>query len=146
VIAPAFQRAVRIVERSATMKTLVSKKGNVMGKIYGLHSLELRPGVTGEELERFLMGSIEQLPALPGWRVALLRGERGDEVGQYLVLVEVDSIEARDRVSPNGGFDDTAEGRDWLAAAGPVFEQWLTYVVHLPGLDAPYTDYLEVTD
>ena len=90
-----------------------------MGKIYGLHSLELRPGVTGEEFERFLAGSLEQLPTLPGWRIALLKGERGDQVGQYLALVEVDSIEARNRVSPGGGFDDTAEGREWLAVAGP---------------------------
>jgi hypothetical protein len=115
-----------------------------MGRIYGLHSLELRPGVTGADFERFLTGNLEQLPTLPGWRVAVLRGERGEHVGQYLVLVEVDSIQARDRVSPNGGFDDTDEGREWLAVAGPVIEQWLEYVVHLPGLDAPYTDYHEV--
>ncbi|GAA1998121.1 hypothetical protein [Microbacterium pumilum] len=115
-----------------------------MGKIYGLHSLELRPGVTGEDFERFLTSSIAQLPRMPGWRVALLKGDRGDQVGQYLALVEVDSIEARDRVSPGGGLEDTAEGRDWLAVAGPILEQWLEYVVHLPGADAPYTDYEEV--
>lgn len=115
-----------------------------MGKIYGLHSLELRPGVTGEDFERFLASNVEQLPRLPGWRIALLKGERGEKVGQYLALVEVDSIEARNRVSPAGGFDDTAEGREWLAVAGPILQQWLEYVVQLPGLDAPYTDYLEV--
>lgn len=116
-----------------------------MGKIYGLHSLELRPGVTGEDFERFVTTSLEQLPTLPGWRTALLKGDRGDHVGQYLMLVEVDSIEARNRVSPGGGFDDTAEGREWLAVAGPILEGWLEYVVHIPGLDAPYTDYQEVT-
>jgi len=115
-----------------------------MGKIYGLHSLELRPGVNGEDFERFLTDSLEQLPTLPGWRIALLKGERGDHVGQYFALVEVDSIEARNRVSPGGGFDDTDEGREWLAVAGPILEGWLPYVVHIPGLDAPYTDYHEV--
>ena len=117
-----------------------------MGKIDGLHTLELRPGVTGEDFERFVAGSLEQLPALPGWRIALLKGERGDQVGQYLSLVEVESIEARNRVSPDGGMDHTAEGREWLAVAGPVLEEWLEYVVHIPGLDAPYTDYQEVGD
>ncbi|SFR93364.1 hypothetical protein SAMN04487846_0789 [Microbacterium sp. cf046] len=117
-----------------------------MGKIYGLHSLELRPGVAGDEFERFLASDAGRLPALPGWRIALLRGERGDHVGEYLALVEIDSVEARDRVSPNGGFDDTAEGRAWLAVAGPILERWLGYVVHLPGVDAPYTDYQEVVD
>jgi hypothetical protein len=115
-----------------------------MGTIYGLHSLELRPGVNSEDFERFLPSSIEQLPRLPGWRIALLKGERGDQVGQYLALVEVDSVEARNRVSPGGGFDDTEEGREWLAVAQPILEQWLQYIVHLPGLDAPYTDYQEV--
>ena len=66
-----------------------------MGKIYGLHTLELRPGVTGEDFERFVESNIEQWPALPGWRLALLKGDRGDQVGQYVSLVEIDSIEAR---------------------------------------------------
>jgi hypothetical protein len=116
-----------------------------MGRIYGLHSLELRPGVSGEDFESFLTSTSGQLPPLPGWRIALLKGERGDNVGQYLALVEVDSVEARNRVSPAGGFDDTAEGREWLAVAGPILQQWAAYVVHLPGLDAPYTDYQEVS-
>ena len=115
-----------------------------MGKIYGLHTLELRPGVSGEDFERFVAGNSEHWPSLPGWRIALLKGERGDQVGQYLALVEVDSIEARNRVSPRGGLDDTAEGREWVAAVGPLLRQWLEYVAHIPGLDAPYTDYHEV--
>lgn len=115
-----------------------------MGKIYGLHSLELRPGVDGDDFERFLTSSLGRLPSLPGWRIALLKGDRGDQVGQYLVLVEVDSSEARNRVSPGGGFDDTGEGREWLEVAGPILGQLLEYVVHVPGVDAPYTDYQEV--
>lgn len=116
-----------------------------MGKIYGLHELEFRTGIDGEEFERFLTGSIEHLPELPGWRIGLLRGDRGDQVDHYLALVKVDSIDARNRVSPDGGFDDTEEGRESLAVAGPILQEWLEYVVHLPGLDAPYTDYQEVS-
>lgn len=116
-----------------------------MVKIYGLHSLELKPGVAGEDFERFYASTSNGLPSLPGWRFALLKGERGDQLGQYLVLVEVDSMEDRDRVSPDGGFDDTEEGREWQAVAGPILQSWLDYLVHLPGLDAPYTDYREVS-
>ena len=36
-----------------------------MGKIYGLHSLELRPGVSGEDFERFLTTSLEGCPHCP---------------------------------------------------------------------------------
>ena len=116
-----------------------------MGKVYGLHTLQLRPGVTGDDFERFVANNIEQWPTIPGWRIALLKGDRGDQVGQYLSLVELDSIEARDRVSPTGGMDQTEEGRQWLAAVGPLMEQWREYVTQIPGLDAPYTDNHEIT-
>ena len=66
-----------------------------MGKVYGLHALQLRPGVTGDDFERFVANNIQQWPRIPGWRIAILKGDRGDQVGQYLALVELDSIEAR---------------------------------------------------
>jgi hypothetical protein len=116
-----------------------------MGKVYGLHTLQLRPGVTGDNFERFVANNIQQWPRIPGWRIAILKGDRGDQVGHYLALVELDSIEARDRVSPSGGMDQTEEGRQWVAAVGPLMEQWREYVTQIPGLDAPYTDYHEIT-
>ena len=95
-----------------------------MGKVYGLHTLQLRPGVTGDDFERFVANNIEQWPTIPGWRIALLKGDRGDQVGQYLSLVELDSIEARDRVSPTGGMEETEEGRQWVAEVGPLQRLW----------------------
>ena len=116
-----------------------------MGKVYGLHTLQLNPGITGEDFERFAANNIKQWPRLPGWRTALLKGDRGDEVGQYLVLVELESIDARDRVSPTGRMEDTEEGRQWVAAVGPLMEEWRQYVMQIPGAaDAPYTDYHEI--
>ena len=41
--------------------------------------------------------------------------------------------------------DQTEEGRQWVAAVGPLMEQWREYVTQIPGLDAPYTDYHEIT-
>ncbi len=117
-----------------------------MGKVYGLHTLELGPGVNGEEFERFATQSIEQWPPLPGWRFTLLKGDRGDQSGQYLILVEIESQNVRDRVSPSGGFEAIEEGRQWYATVGPLLEHWQRYVTHIPGVDAPYTDYHELTD
>ena len=37
-----------------------------MGKVYGLHALQLNPGVTGEDFERFAASNIKQWPSLPG--------------------------------------------------------------------------------
>jgi hypothetical protein len=114
-----------------------------MGKVYGLHTLQLNPGVVGEDFERFAATNIRQWPPLPGWRFALLKGDRGDEVGRYLSLVEVDSIKARDRVAPTGRLEDTEEGRQWVSAVAPLMEQWREYVAQLPG-DTPYTDYHDI--
>ena len=116
-----------------------------MGKVYGLHTLKLNPGVAGEDFERFAASNIEQWPSLPGWHFALLKGDRGDEVGEYVALVEVDSLEARDRVSPTGQLEDTEEGRRWVAAVGPLMEQWRQFVTQIPGAaGAPFTDYHEI--
>jgi hypothetical protein len=115
-----------------------------MGKVYGRHTLQLRPGVTGDDFERFVANNIEQWPTIPGWRIAILKGDRGDQVGQYLTLVEPDSIEARDRVSPTGGMEETEAGQQWLAAVGPLIGQWRECVTQILGLDTPYTDYHEI--
>jgi hypothetical protein len=85
------------------------------------------------------------MAGLPGWRIALLKGDRGEEVGQYRALIEVDSIEARDRVAPTGGMEDTEEARQWVAAVGPLLERWREYVTQIPGAGAPFTDYHEIT-
>jgi hypothetical protein len=115
-----------------------------MGKVYGLHSLQLKAGASSEDFERFAARNIEQWPPLPGWRFGLLKGDRGDEVGRYLALIELDSIEARDRIAPTGRLEDSEEGRQWVTAVGPLMEQWREYVTQIPG-DAPYTDYADVT-
>ena len=40
---------------------------------------------------------------VPGWKLHLLKGERGAPVGKFLVLLEIESVEARDRYFPNPG-------------------------------------------
>ena len=113
-----------------------------MGKVYGLHSVELKPGVSATDFEQFVVQTVHQLPRLPGWRVTVLKGDRGDQVGQYLVLVEIDSIAARDRVSPASGLTD--EGQQWSAQAGPLLEQLRQYTTSVPGIDARFTDFHDI--
>jgi hypothetical protein len=114
-----------------------------MGRIFGLHRIELRPGVDAAEFERFATRSLAETPTLPGWRFALLKGDRGEQEGKYLVLAEVESIEARDRASPAGGL--TEEGEQWFATATPLLEQWREYTTQAPGLETPFTDFHEIT-
>lgn len=64
-----------------------------MAKVYGMHKLTLKPGVSAEEFERFVVE--EGYPAMdriPGLRWRLLKGYKGDREGKYLGLFEIDSV------------------------------------------------------
>lgn len=74
-----------------------------MARVFGIHIVELREGITPEYFEAFV---VEQfLPALPlhrtpGVTARLLRADRGDRSGRYLWMFEFDSVETRDRYFP----------------------------------------------
>ncbi len=114
-----------------------------MGKVYGLHRVELRPGVDAEAFEQFAQQNLQQMPPVPGWRVALLKGERGESVGTYLFLMEIDSLADRDRVVQLSGLTD--EGQQWLDQASSLLEQWRQYTAQVPGIETPFTDYHEIS-
>jgi hypothetical protein len=72
-----------------------------MPKLFGLHEIELQPGVEPDEYERFFAEEVAPKFELPGWNTHLLKGDRGERAGKYLVLLEIDSLEARDRYFPD---------------------------------------------
>ena len=74
-----------------------------MPTVYGLHEIELQPGVEPDEYERFFPEELAPSPELPGWKVHLLKGDRGARAGKSLVLLEIESPEARDRYFPSPG-------------------------------------------
>jgi hypothetical protein len=74
-----------------------------MPKVFGLHEIELRPEVDPAEYERLFAEEFATQPMLPGWTVQLLRGDRGPRTGKFLLLFEIESLEARDRYFPNEG-------------------------------------------
>src|SRR5215211_9391078 len=71
-----------------------------MPMVYGLHEIELQPGVEPEEYERVFAEEFSPSFTLPGWKTHLLKGERGERAGKYLILLEIESLEARDRYFP----------------------------------------------
>jgi len=117
-----------------------------MPKVFGLHEMELPPGVEPEEYERFFAEEIAPMPKLTGWKTSLLKGDRGARTGKYLVLHEIESPEARDRYFPRPGeaseeFTRFLEQRPEAAA---VLEKWQEY-----GLDSENditTDYVVVAE
>jgi hypothetical protein len=116
-----------------------------MAKVFGVHEIELRPGVTAEEFERFLAQEYAPAEAPPpaGLKVYHLKGDRGERAGKYLVLIEIDSVETRDHYFPAPGelsaaaqqyFDQRSESQQALDAkmdtlVTPVGEIYTDYVV-----------------
>jgi hypothetical protein len=119
-----------------------------MAKVYGLHMIGLRPGVNGEDFEKFFREKVVPLPKYTGWKGYLLKGDRGDREGKYLLMIEIESVEARDRYAPGEGESDEARRyhevyREANPEAKSVFDEWDKLA---SGWGAPtiYTDYVVV--
>ena len=100
-----------------------------MPKVFGLHEVELRPGVAPEEYERFFAEQIAPLPKLPGWKTHLLKGDRGARAGKYLVLFEIESPEARDRYfpGPREESEELTQFYEQRPEAAAAMEKWDKY-------------------
>jgi hypothetical protein len=115
-----------------------------MAKVFGIHEIELRSGVTAEEFEQFYREEASQAATLEGWKGYLLKGDRGEREGKYVFLVEIESIEARDRYSPMP--DETSEeAKRIVESSADVWEKW-SRLATTPRQDTMYTDYIVVSD
>ncbi len=111
-----------------------------MSKVFGIHMIALKPGVKGEDFEKFVTEEIYPLPETEGWKGYLLKGDRGDREGRYLWMWEVESIEARDRGSPTPG-EMSEESQQLLASHAAVLEKLSTFATDFAAI---YTDYVVV--
>ena len=85
------------------------------GRVLGIHDVVLKPDVAPAEFERFV--AEEWAPAFgdvyPGVHLQVLKGERGNAPGTYVLVFEIDSIKARDHYFPApGGQSDVAQALD----------------------------------
>jgi hypothetical protein len=101
-------------------------RGFAMPTVYGLHEIELQPGVEPDEYERFFAEEVAPTVELQGWKTHLLRGDRGERAGKYLVLLEIESLEARDRYFPRPGEESEEFTRffDQHPEAAAALEKW----------------------
>jgi hypothetical protein len=115
-----------------------------MAKVYSLHMIALKAGASGSDFERFFREEIKRLPGPSGLTMRLLRGDRGDREGKYLVMFEFESVERRDQLFPEAGpaaRQMSGEVMQWMGSAGPSLAKWNEYTT---AFDAIYTDYREI--
>jgi hypothetical protein len=111
-----------------------------MAKVYGIHEIELRPGADPIAFEQ-LVATAADLEGFEGWTPYLLKGERGERKGKYMMLIEIDSLAARDRYAPDSGPSAEAQERDRRAA--DFWARW-KQLATVPGEDDVFTDYVVV--
>ena len=88
-----------------------------MAKVFGMHPFALKYGVAPEDFERFVKEAVPHLPELAGVKLYILKGDRGDREGKYLMLIETESVKMRNRYWPQpGALSD--EANKLLAALG----------------------------
>ncbi len=115
-----------------------------MAKVYSLHMIALKAGASGPDFERIFREEIKRVPGPSGLTMRLLRGDRGDREGKYLVMFEIESVERRDQLFPEAGpaaRQMSSEVMQWMGSAGPSLAKWNEYTTPF---DAIYTDYQEI--
>jgi hypothetical protein len=115
-----------------------------MSKVYSLHMIALKAGASGPDFERFFQEQIGAVPEPSGLTMRLLKGDRGDRKGNYLLMFEVESDERRNQLFPEAGpaaRQMSAEVMQWMTAGGPTLAKWNDYATPF---DVIFTDYLEV--
>ncbi len=111
-----------------------------MSKVFGMHMIALKPGVKAEDFEKFVAEEIYPLPSLEGSEIYLLKGDRGDREGKYLVMYKFESVEVRDRYFPSPG-EMSKEAQQFFASYAVAMERWATFATPV---DVISTDYVEV--
>ena len=98
-----------------------------MPKVFATWVMTLRRGVTKEEFERFVR---EELPAkpLPGTKLRILKGERGEGLGKYLSLNEFESMELWNRYFPMSGGQVTHSSEAQELMQSETFRKFLSLI------------------
>lgn len=96
-----------------------------MARMFSIHLLELRPGVTPGAFEHYMRGAGEKILHIPGGQCYLLKADRGPRTGMYAYLVAFDSTEARDRLWP-AAHESSVEGEQYAEAMQEHLAKWAT--------------------
>lgn len=111
-----------------------------MSKVFGMHMIALKPGVKAEDFEKFVTEEVYPLFSLEGTESYLLKGDRGDREGKYLVMYEFESVEVRDRFFPSPG-EMSKEAQQLFESWAATSEKWDSFATPM---DAISTDYVVV--
>ena len=112
-----------------------------MAKVLGIHEVDLPDGADPAEFERRALAVVDEVwPA--GLTSRLFKADRGPRDGTYLMLIEIDSVEVRDRIFPVENAD-SAEVLAFFDAHPSAGEAWERLDSCVPDFGVA-TDYVEL--
>ncbi len=114
-----------------------------MAKVFGIHHMELKNDADAAKFERIVSDEFNALPKLAGWESSIVKGERGNNVGQYMLIMEVESLETRNRDIPGDGRPFSPELQKWFDTTAPTFDKVSSYLTAPLG-GGVFTDYVTV--
>ena len=115
-----------------------------MAKVLGMHTVALKPGVNEQEFEEFFRTEVLPLyRKVPGQTAYLLKGDRGERAGKYLLVIELESAERRDQIYPAEG-TIAEEVLQLVGNIEPFMAAFSNFATDFP--DPKYTDYVMVSD
>jgi hypothetical protein len=118
-----------------------------MAKVYGIHEIELHPGVDEESFIKICKEIAEIEEKETGWKHSLLKGDRGQRAGKYAVMIEIESVEERDRIAPTPDLSSEEQTR-WLEEHRALVELKKKRAAFSPtdiGAHKEFTDYILLT-
>ena len=108
-----------------------------MSKVFGMHLIALKPGVSAQAFESFVKDEFGALVPLKGMQAYVLKADRGDRKGQYLAMLEFDSVKTRNRYFPAPG-QLSEEAKKVYASWAKILEKWAKLATPI---DVISTDY-----
>ena len=111
------------------------------GKVLGIHHCTLKQGVDPQEFERFVVEEyFSPEIELPGWHGMLVKGERGANVGQYIIVYEINSVFTRNYFVPEPSIQ-SEEAKAIIEKWGGSWAQLQKRVSEMAEI-SEYTDYV----
>jgi hypothetical protein len=112
--------------------------------VISVREFELRPGAKAEEFERFVRGEFgaAAVAGRPGVKLRVMKGDRGERKGGYILVWEFDSLATRNECFPQEGGWASSDFRGTLRGLKSAMDKFYGFVKE----ESSYTDYVTVSN
>lgn len=123
----------------------MERKYNSPLPVFNLYyiAIDTEAGITPAQFETFVCPKGIYIPCYPGWRWTLLRGLRGERLGQYLMLFEIESTEHRNHYQSSNSNKTELANQFWQQQPQEthgILAKWQRYGT-FSEIPTNYTDY-----